>query len=110
MTLQGVIEKQVAIVSPQALGNHLTAIVEITLDAQHAERLDGFEKLLSSETAVTQCYRVSPGPDFVLMLIVRDMPAYHALSQRMFTAQHHVRQVRVYFSIKRAKFETRLPM
>jgi Lrp/AsnC family transcriptional regulator, leucine-responsive regulatory protein len=106
----GVIEKRVAIVSPEALGNSLSAIVEVTLNEQHAERLDSFESLLLKESAITQCYRVSPGPDFVLILIVTDMPAYHALAQRLFTAQHHVRQVRVYFSIKRGKFETRLPL
>lgn len=106
----GVIEKRVAIVSPQALGNSLTAIVEVTLNEQHAERLDAFEALLVKEAAVSQCYRVSPGPDFVLILIVSDMPGYHALAQRLFTAQHHVRQLRVYFSIKRGKFETRVPI
>jgi Lrp/AsnC family transcriptional regulator, leucine-responsive regulatory protein len=107
---QGVIEKRVAIVSPQALGNRLTAIVEVTLNEQHAERLDAFEALLVKESTISQCYRVSPGPDFVLIIIVSDMPSYHALAQRLFTAQHHVRQVRVYFSIKRGKFETGVPM
>jgi Lrp/AsnC family transcriptional regulator, leucine-responsive regulatory protein len=106
---QGVIEKQVAIVSPLALGQTLTAIVEVTLDAQNAERLDGFEALLLGEAAIIQCYRVSPGPDFVLIVMVKDMPAYHSFAQRLFTAQNHVRQLRVYFSVKRAKFDTRIP-
>jgi Lrp/AsnC family transcriptional regulator, leucine-responsive regulatory protein len=88
----------------------LTAIAEVTLDAQNAERLYSFEALLQNESFVTQCYRVSPGPDFVLILVLSDMPAYHALAQRLFTARHHVRQLRVYFSIKRAKFDTRIPV
>jgi Lrp/AsnC family transcriptional regulator, leucine-responsive regulatory protein len=106
----GIIERQVAIVAPAALGATLTAIVEITLDAQNAERLDGFETLVTAEPAITQCYRVSPGPDFVLLVVVTDMPAYHALAHRLFTAQFHVRNVRSFFSIKRSKFDTRVPL
>jgi len=57
---------------------------------------------------VLQCYRVSPGPDFVVIVQVADMPAYHALAHRVFTAQANVRNVRTFFSVHRAKFETRI--
>ena len=52
-----------------------------------------------------QCYRVSPGPDFVLVVWCADMQAYQALVQRLFTQDANVRQVKAYFSVKRAKFE-----
>lgn len=106
----GVIARQVAIVDPARLGNALTAIVEITLDVQAAEALDVFEELVQAEPAVMQCYRVSPGPDFVLMVQVPDMPAYHALAHRVFASHANVRNVRTFFSIHRAKFETRVPV
>ncbi|CAP40516.1 Lrp/AsnC family transcriptional regulator [Bordetella petrii] len=104
----GVIARQVAIVAPEKLGSTLTAIVEITLDVQAAESLDAFERTLMDEPAVLQCYRVSPGPDFLVVAQVRDMPAYHALAHRAFTAQANVRNVRTFFSVHRAKFETRI--
>jgi len=104
----GVIARQVAIVAPERLGNTLTAIVEITLDVQAAEQMDAFEQAMAEEDAVLQCYRVSPGPDFVLLAQVPDMPAYHALVHRAFTAQANVRNVRTFFSVKRSKFETRI--
>lgn len=104
----GVIERQVAIVSPEKVGARLTAIVEITLDVQAAERMSEFEALVAKEAAVLQCYRVSPGPDFVLMVQVADMPAYHALAHRLFATQANVRNVKAYFSTFRSKFETRI--
>lgn len=107
---EGVIDRQVAILAPEKLGSTLTAIVEITLDVQAAERLDEFEQSLQAESAVLQCYRVSPGPDFVVIAQVRDMPAYHALAHRAFTAQANVRNVRTFFSVHRAKFETRIDL
>lgn len=104
----GVLVRQVALVDPALLGARLTAIVEIALDVQAAERMDAFEALVADEAAVLQCYRVAPGPDFVLVLQVADMPAYHALAHRLFTAHANVRNVKAYFATFRSKFETRL--
>jgi Lrp/AsnC family leucine-responsive transcriptional regulator len=106
----GVIERQVAIVAPDKVGAALTAIVEITLDHQAAERMLDFEALVAREAAVLQCYRVSPGPDFVLVVQVADMPAYHALAHRLFASHANVRNVRSFFSIHRSKFETRIAL
>jgi Lrp/AsnC family leucine-responsive transcriptional regulator len=104
----GVIEREVAIIAPEKIGPALTAIVEITLDHQGAEKMEAFEALVASEDAVLQCYRVSPGPDFVLIVQVADMPAYHAFAHRVFAAHANVRNVRSFFSIRRSKFETRI--
>lgn len=106
----GVIERQVALLSPQRLGAGLTAIVEVTLDRQGAEHLQAFEARAVADTEVRQCYRVTPGPDFLLMLQVADMPAYHALVQRLFTQDANVRNVKAFFSVHRAKFEPGLAL
>jgi Lrp/AsnC family leucine-responsive transcriptional regulator len=108
LTESGVIERQVAIVSPDKVGARLTAIVEITLDVQAADRMAEFEDAVADEAAVLQCYRVAPGPDFVLVVQVADMPAYHALAHRLFTTHSNVRNVKAYFSTFRSKFETRI--
>lgn len=108
LTDAGIIQRQVAIVAPEKVGAALTAIVEITLDHQGAEKMQEFEALVANEPAVLQCYRVSPGPDFVLIVQVADMPAYHALAHRLFASHANVRNVRSFFSIHRSKFETRI--
>lgn len=109
----GLIERQVAIVPPETLaaltGHGLQVLVEVTLEVQHAQSLDRFETAAIQEDAVQQCWRVSPGPDFMLVLACRDMPEYLALSQRLFTAQHAVRNVKTFFATKRAKFSPHLP-
>lgn len=108
LTDAGVITRRVALLAPEKLGPSLTAIVEITLDHQGAERQVEFEALVAGEEAVLQCYRVSPGPDFVLIVQVADMPAYHAFAHRVFAAHANVRNVRTFFSVHRSKFETRI--
>ena len=106
----GIIERRVAILSIDKLGAGLSALLEITLDRQGAEYLDAFEARAVQEPAVQQCWRVSPGPDFVLVAQVRDMPAYHALTQRLLTQDANVRNIKAFFSVKRAKFDTRLTL
>ncbi|WP_442762350.1 Lrp/AsnC family transcriptional regulator [Malikia spinosa] len=110
----GVIERQVALLQPDrlaaVLGHGLTALVEVSLDRQGQEPLDAFEARIVADTAVQQCWRVSPGPDFMLVVAVRDMPGYQALAQRLFTQDANVRNVRAFFSLKRAKFEPAQPL
>ena len=108
----GLIEREIAILQPDrlaaALGHGLTALVEISLDRQGAEWLEAFEARVVLDDAVQQCYRVSPGPDFMLVVHVADMPAYLALAQRLFTSDANVRNVKAFFSIKRTKFEPKV--
>lgn len=110
----GLIEREVAILNPErlasAIGHGLTALVELTLERQGSEHLDALEQQLVADPAVQQCYRVSPGPDFVLVVHVPDMPAYLVLSRRLFTADLNVRNVKTYFSTRRGKFDPRLPL
>ncbi len=110
----GLISGQVALLHEDRIaalqGHGLTAIVEVTLDRQGAEHLDAFERRAVADAAVRQCYRVAPGPDFVLLLRVPDMPAYQQLAERLFTQDANVRNVRAFFSVKRAKFETQVPL
>ena len=106
---EGVIERQIAIVSSEAMATGLTAIVEVTLERQAAELIEQFEQHLSAEAAVQQCYRVSAGPDFVLVVYVADMTAYHAFAHRVLSAHANVRNVRSFFSVRRSKFAPSIP-
>ena len=110
----GWIEKQVAILSADKLGRYvghsMTAIIEVSLDKQGEEWLQAFETRAVQEQAVQQCWRVSPGPDFMLVVQTTDMPAYLALTQRLLTQNANVRNVKAFFSLKRAKFGTEIPL
>jgi Lrp/AsnC family transcriptional regulator, leucine-responsive regulatory protein len=103
----GLIERRVALLSPTVLGA-LQAVVEVQLDRQGAEHLDAFEAIAVADAAVQQCWRVSPGPDFVLVLWVADMAAYNAVVARLFTQHANVRNVKTFFATRRAKFEPRV--
>jgi DNA-binding Lrp family transcriptional regulator len=110
----GLIEREMAVLSVDTLasvtGHGLCAVTEITLDRQDQSALEAFEKKVALDDAVQQCYRVSPGPDFVLVIHAHDMPDYLAVTQRLFTLDANVRNVKTFFSIKRSKFGASLPL
>jgi len=110
----GLIEREMAVLNPErvaaTLGHGLEAVVEVSLDRQGNEQQEAFEQRVIADDAVQQCYRVSPGPDFILVVHARDMQDYLALAQRLFTSDANVRNVKAFFSVKRAKFRPRIPM
>ncbi|WP_288255028.1 Lrp/AsnC family transcriptional regulator [uncultured Hydrogenophaga sp.] len=111
---RGFIAREVALLDADRLapllGHGLTAIVEIGLERQGADALHAFEARAVAEPRVQQCYRVSPGPDFVLIVRCTDMPDYLALTQRLFTGDANVRNVKGFFSTRCAKFHPSLPL
>ena len=110
----GLIERVIAVLSVDKLnaiaGHGLCAMVEITLDRQDDGALAAFEARVANDDAVQQCYRVSPGPDFCLVVHAAHMPDYLALSQRLFTSDANVRNIKAFFSLKRSKFGARVPL
>ena len=114
LTEGGWIERQIAVLNPARLGASLghivCALVEVTLDAQGAEHLDAFEAKAVADDAVQQCWRVASGPDFILVVQALSMPDYLEVTHRLFTQDANVRNVKAFFSIKRAKFSAALPL
>ncbi|GAB3772693.1 Lrp/AsnC family transcriptional regulator [Ramlibacter monticola] len=110
----GLVEREMAVLNPErlaaVLGHGLEAVVEVSLDRQGSAEQEAFEQRVLADDAVQQCYRVSPGPDFILIVYARDMPDYLALAQRLFTSDANVRNVKAFFSVKRGKFRPRIPV
>ena len=110
----GLIERHMAVLRPEPLAEHfgegLQAILEVTLERQSAQDLEAFEQRAVADDAVQQCWRVSPGPDFVLVVQAADMPDYLAITQRLLTQDANVRNVKAFFATKRAKFTSTWPV
>lgn len=106
----GVIRQRVALLDADRLGPSIQVICEVTLDRQGAEHVEAFERTAAAHPAVRQCYRVSPGPDVVLLAVARDMPAWTAVVAELFTQHANVRNVKTFFVLRCAKFDTAVPL
>jgi Lrp/AsnC family leucine-responsive transcriptional regulator len=102
----GVIARRVALLDLTRIAPVMHVVCEVTLDRQGLEHVERFEARAVSHSSVRQCYRVSPGPDFVLIAGVRDMDEWAEVVHALFTQDANVRNVKAYFAWKRAKFDT----
>ena len=106
----GVIRAQVALLNSSLLGPSLQVVCEVTLDRQGEEHVATFEALAVAHPAVRQCYRVSPGPDIVVLAMARDMADWGSIVAELFTQHANVRNVKTFFVLRCAKFETAVPL
>jgi DNA-binding Lrp family transcriptional regulator len=106
----GLIRRRVALLDPEPLGPLLQVVAEVTLDRQGVEHLEAYEALVAAHPAVQQVYRVSPGPDLVLIAVTRGMAEWSDVVATLFTQQANVRNVKTFFVLRRAKFEPAWPL
>jgi len=107
---QGVIEREIAVLSPAALGRSLTVIVEVTLERERPEFLDAFKSRMRAAEEVMQCYYVTGEGDFVLILTMPDMTAYEAFTRRHFFEEANVARFRTQVVMDRVKVGLTTPL
>ena len=86
----GVIRREVAVVSHEAVGRPFLLIVEVKVEGDKEPDATNFERRIESSPEVMQCYYVTGGADYVLVCSFRDMSEYEAFSQRHFVENPRV--------------------
>ena len=106
---QGVIERRVAIVSPDAIGLGLSIFVEIETGDHSAEWLERFEQAVSEMPEAMEVYRMAGDVDYLLRIVVSDMAAYDSFYRRLI-ALVPLKNVTSRFAMERVKSTTAYPL
>jgi Lrp/AsnC family leucine-responsive transcriptional regulator len=106
----GVIEADVSIIAPAAIGRDLVVIVEVVLEREKADILAAFKELMLNAPEVMQCYYITGEADFVLIMTAKNMPDYEAFARRFFSENPDVRRFRTSIVISRVKSGLTLPL
>ena len=109
MEADGVIERRVALVSPEKLGLTVTALVSIETNDHSAEWITRFASVSSGMSEVLEIYRMAGEVDYVLRVVVPDMQAYDAFYKRLIEAVP-LKNVTTRFAMERVKATTALPV
>ena len=88
----GVIARDIAVLSPDAVGRRLTLIVEVTLERERPEMLDKFKRTMQAAPEVMQCYYVTGNADFIVILTARDMKDYEEFTRHYFFQNSNVQR------------------
>lgn len=81
---EGVIEADVSIVSPKAVGRPVSMIVLVTLERERADIVDRFKAAIRSTREVMIGYYVTGDADFILVVTSKDMESYERFTRRFF--------------------------
>lgn len=106
MEASGVIARNVAVVDPDAVSATITAIVEIHLVDERAPTADKAKALFRAAPEVQQCYYVTGGISFVLIIVAPDMRSYERLTRKLFAENELVKYYRTVIALDRVKADT----
>jgi DNA-binding Lrp family transcriptional regulator len=87
----GVIVAETAVLDCTALGLNFTALVNVDLIDESARAQKAFKERVTARLEVQQCYGVAGAYDFVLVLVLRDLPAYEAFCEACLLHDPNVR-------------------
>lgn len=110
MEQEGVIRAHVALVDPDKVGRPLTVIVEVELQSERTPLVDAIKRRFEAAPEVQQCYYVTGGTDFILVISVATMADYEALTRRLFFADENVRRFNTFVAMDRVKMGLAVPV
>jgi len=103
MERSGAISANVAVVDPNALALSITAVVEVHLRDERTGTVDAAKTLFRECPEVQQCYYVTGGVSFVLVITCQNMSAFEALSRKLFQGSDLVDRSRSLIALDRVK-------
>lgn len=106
----GVIEAEVARVSPRAVGLPVTCIVTVDIDRESAADLARFKASMLACPTVQQCWYVTGQADFVLVVLVPDMEAYETFTREHLLRDANVRSFTTHVVMDRVKSGVTVPV
>lgn len=106
MESAGVIARNVAIVDPHAVCATVTAIVEVHLLDERAPTVDRAKALFRDAPEVQQCFYVTGGISFILIIVAADVRSYEGLTRRLFAESELVKSYRTLIALDRVKTDT----
>lgn len=106
----GAVAADVSVVSDEAMGDPLFAVVHVQLDRHARQAGDLLRRRLLESQNVQLCLDISGPFDILLMVVAADMDAYNGFADNLLAEQPAVRRFETSFVKKRAKATLALPL
>ena len=107
---QGAVSADVSLVSEEAAGNPLFAVVHVQLERHAPQAADMLRRRLVASPNVQLSLDISGAFDILLLVVAADMNAYNAFADEMLAEQPAVRRLETSFVKKRSKATLALPL
>jgi Lrp/AsnC family leucine-responsive transcriptional regulator len=106
----GVIEGDVSIVSPKAVGRHVFMLVLVSLERERADIIDKFKKSIRNTPEIMTGYYVTGDSDFVIVVTSKDMEDYERFTRKFFYDNLDIKNFKTLVVMDRIKPGFTLPI
>lgn len=106
----GIIEKDIAVIDREKIGNNVTLLVEIFLDSEKIEQIDTLKREFEKATEIQQCFYVTGESDFFLVIVVPSMAYYENLTRKIFFSNENIKRFRTIVVMGITKNSLELPL
>ncbi|WP_247841580.1 Lrp/AsnC family transcriptional regulator [Pseudomonas sp. MWU12-3103b] len=107
---EGVIEADVSIVSPRAVGRHVFMLVLVSLERERVDIIDKFKKSIRNTPEIMTGYYVTGDSDFVLVVTSKDMEDYERFTRKFFYDNLDIKNFKTLVVMDRIKPGFTLPI
>lgn len=106
----GVIKRYVAVVDQDKVDLPISVFASIRLERQREDELDRFAKAILRWPEIVECYLMTGQRDYLLRIVVKDLPAYEAFLKRTLTRLEGVASIESSFALSQIKHAQALPI
>ncbi|KRR28834.1 Lrp/AsnC family transcriptional regulator [Bradyrhizobium retamae] len=107
---EGIIEGDVSVVSPKAVGRPIQMLVLVNLERDSPDTIDRFKKAIKSSAEIVNGCSVTGEPDFVLYVTARSMEDYDRFTQKFFYENSDIKSFRTMVILDRVKAGFAVPI
>ena len=106
----GIISRHVTLLDPLKVGLGVSVFIQVSLEQQVERALSAFQAAISTYPEVMECYLMTGDADYLLRVVVADVPALERFILERLTKIRGVASIRSSFALKQVKYETALPL
>jgi len=106
----GVISRHVTLLDPLRVGLGVSVFIHVRLEQQVERALQAFEAAITAYPEVLECYLMTGDSDYLLRVVVPDVPALERFIVERLSTVRGVANIRSSFALKQVEYETALPV
>jgi len=106
----GLISRYVTLLNPVKLGLTVSVFMQVSLEKQVQSALEIFERAIRDRPEVMECYLMTGDADYLIRVVVPDVPALERFILDFLTKVPGVGNIRSSFALKQVKYKTALPL
>ncbi|KIQ00630.1 ArsR family transcriptional regulator [Agrobacterium tumefaciens] len=107
---KGVIEADVSIVTPKAVGRPIAMLVLVSLERERVDIVDRFKQSIRQTPEVMNGYYVTGDSDFVLIVTAESMEDYEAFTRKFFYENPDIKGFKTMVIMDRVKTGFSVPI